>query len=225
MSIQHKTALITGATSGIGKQTALALALGGATTLLVGRDANKGAQTQKDIQSQSRNEDIHFLCADLSSQDQVRQLANEVKNRFPKLDILVNNAGAVFFERRLSKDSIEMTFAVNHLAPFLLTSLLLDTLKAGAPSRIINVSSKQHTHAHLDEDDWQMAKKYNGMEAYHRSKLANLLFWHEKARIKSEASGTKIQRPQLSSDKERTSSESYQLWFDAPWKSGAALMA
>ena len=181
-STQGKLCLITGATSGIGEATAYAVARKGATTVIVGRSPEKSARAVEQIKLQTGNPNIDFLLADLSSQVQIHQLVEQFKCRYSRLDVLVNNAGGVFFERQLSVDGIEMTFALNHLSGFLLTSLLLDTLKASAPSRIVNISSATHRAAHMDESDWQTQKKYNGIEAYHRSKLANLLFTYELAR-------------------------------------------
>lgn len=177
--MQGKICLITGATSGIGKVTARAIAERGATLVIVGRNENKGMETVREIQTVTKNKNISFILADLSSQTQIRRLVENFKSQYSKLDVLVNNAGAVFLKRRLSEDNIEMTFATNHLSGFLLTNLLLSALKKADSSRIISVSSATHKQAHLDEDDWQNAKKYSGMEAYHRSKLANLLFTYE----------------------------------------------
>lgn len=182
LSIQGKVCLITGATSGIGEATAFAVAERGATTVVVGRNPEKSAAVVEKIKLQTDNPKVGFLVADLSSQVQIHQLAEQFKRQYSRLDVLVNNAGGVFFERQLSADGIEMTFALNHLSGFILTLLLLDTLKASAPSRIINISSATHKAAHLDESDWQTQKKYSGVEAYHRSKLANLLFTYELAR-------------------------------------------
>ena len=175
--------MVTGATSGMGEVTALALAARGATTIVVGRDPEKGAAVVDRIKLQSRNQNVVLMLADLSSQEQIRQLVTEVKRRHSQLDVLVNNAGSVFSRRQLSVDGIEMTFALNHLSYFLLTDLLLDLLEASAPSRIINISSATHNQAKSNEiEDWQSQKKYSMTQAYHRSKLANLLFTYELAR-------------------------------------------
>lgn len=182
LSMKGKVCLITGATSGIGEVTACAVAKKGATTVVVGRSPEKSAAVVEKIKLQTNNPNLSFLLADLSSQAQIHQLAEQFKRQYLQLNVLVNNAGGVFFKRQLSVDDIEMTFAVNHLSGFLLTLLLLDTLKASTPSRIINISSATHKAAHLDESDWQTQKKYSGVEAYHRSKLANLLFTYELAR-------------------------------------------
>lgn len=183
MNMQGKICLITGATGGMGEVTARALAQAGATTLVVGRDADKGKATVERIREQTKNPDVHLLLADLSVQAQIRQLAAQVQRRYDHLDVLVNNAGAVFNTRQLTPDGIEMTFALNHLSYFLLTTLLLDQLKAGAPSRIINVASATHQAAKSSTiEDWQSQQSYSMTQAYHRSKLANLLFTYELAR-------------------------------------------
>jgi NAD(P)-dependent dehydrogenase (short-subunit alcohol dehydrogenase family) len=174
--------LVTGATSGIGKATAHALARMGATVAIVGRDPEKSAATIARIKEASDNPEVDFLLADLSSQVEIHRLAQQFKERYQRLDVLMNNAGAVFMQRQESTDGIEMTFALNHLAYFLLTNLLLDVLQASAPARIVNTSSELHKKAHLDFDDLQNARKYRGMDAYHQSKLANVLFTYELAR-------------------------------------------
>jgi NAD(P)-dependent dehydrogenase (short-subunit alcohol dehydrogenase family) len=170
LSMQGKVCLITGATSGIGEAIAYAVAEKGATTVVVGRNPEKSAAVVEKIKVQSDNPNVGFLLADLSSQAQIHQLVEQFKCQYSRLDVLVNNAGGVFFKQQLSADDIEMTFALNHLSGFLLTLLLLDTLKASTPSRIVNISSATHKAAHLDEGDWQTQKKYSGVEAYHRSK-------------------------------------------------------
>jgi NAD(P)-dependent dehydrogenase (short-subunit alcohol dehydrogenase family) len=181
LTMRGKVCLITGATSGIGEATAYAVAKEGATTVIVGRNLEKSTTVVERIKLQTDNPNVDFLLADLSSQMQIHQLAEQFKRQYSRLDVLVNNVGGAFFDRQLSADGIEMTFALNYLSGFLLTALLLDTLKASTPSRIINISSATHKAAHLDESDWQTQKKYSGIEAYHRSKLANLLFTYELA--------------------------------------------
>ena len=181
-SMTGKVCMVTGATSGIGRATARALAHKGATVIVVGRNPDKSAATVNQIKQQTGNPAIEFLLADLSAQAQIRQLAQQFESRYRGLDVLVNNAGAVFMKRRETVDGIEMTFALNHLGYFLLTNLLLNTLKASAPARIVNVSSELHTKARLDLDDLQGKQRYRGMEAYRQSKLANVLFTYELAR-------------------------------------------
>lgn len=173
--LQGKLCLITGGTNGIGKSTAQELARMGATVVIVGRDAQKTAQVVAEIRAATGNQNVDSLLADLSSQQAIRRLASEFKNKYAQLHVLLNNAGAVFMQRQLSVDGIEMTFALNHLAPFLLTNLLLEPLKASTPARIINVSSGAHTSGKIEFDNLQGERNF-GPKAYDNSKLANLLF-------------------------------------------------
>ena len=176
-----KICLVTGGTNGIGKATAQALAKMGATVVIVGRSAPKTAQVVEEIRAASGNQNVDSLLADLSSQQEVRRLASEFKSKYSQLHVLLNNAGAVFMRHQLSVDGIEMTFALNHLASFLLTNLLLDTLKASAPARIINVSSGAHTTGKIEFDNLQGERGYSP-RVYENSKLANILFTMELAR-------------------------------------------
>ena len=177
-----RTCLITGASNGIGKETAIELARMGATVVMVARDERKGRAAQMEVKERS-GADADLLLADLASLADVRKLAEEYRSRHDTLHVLINNAGAYNSQRVLSKDGYEMTIAVNHLAHFLLTDLLLDVIKASAPSRIINVSSGAHTGAKIDFDDLQGESGYGvGMGAYGQSKLANVLFTNELAR-------------------------------------------
>ncbi len=180
--MRSKVCLVTGANSGIGKATALALAVQGATVAMVCRDRGRGEAAMAEIAEMSRNESVDLLVADLSSQGAIRRLAEEFARRHRRLDVLVNNAGAIIGTRRLTEDGVEATFALNHLAYFLLTNLLLDLLKASAPSRIVNVSSNAHKGATIDFDDLQMERGYTGMRVYDHSKLANVLFTYELAK-------------------------------------------
>jgi len=180
--MRSKVCLVTGANSGIGKATALALATRGATVAMVCRDRGRGEAARAEIAEMSGNEAVELLVADLSSQGATRKLAEEFARRHRRLDVLVNNAGAIIGTRRLTEDGVEATFALNHLAYFLLTNLLLDVLKASAPSRIVNVSSNAHKGATINFDDLQMERGYAGMRAYGHSKLANVLFTYELAR-------------------------------------------
>lgn len=180
--MKDKVCLITGATSGIGKAAAVQLAVLGATIVLVGRDAEKTSATVYQIQLETGNQEVYSFIAELSSQQAIRQLADDFKAHHNRLDVLVNNAGALMLARQETIDGIEMTFALNHLSYFMLTNLLLDVLKSSSPSRIINVSSDSHHSAHLDFDDLQLQKSYGGYKAYGRSKLANVLFTFELAR-------------------------------------------
>jgi NAD(P)-dependent dehydrogenase (short-subunit alcohol dehydrogenase family) len=180
--MQGKICLITGATSGIGLVTARALAQQGATVVLVGRNPERTIATVSRIRQATGNPHVEYFMADLSAQAQVHQLAEEFQRRFARLDVLVNNAGAFFAKRHVSVDGIEMTLALNHLAYFLLTHLLLDTLKATPAARIVNVASDAHRKAQFDFADPQGAHRYRGWPAYCQSKLANLLFTYELAR-------------------------------------------
>ena len=180
--MEGKTCLITGTTAGIGKEAARELARLGATVVVAGRNPAKCQATVQEIQQQTGNNNVDFLVADLSSLEEVRRLAQEFKGRHDRLDVLVNNAGAIMLSRKQSVDGFEMTFALNHLNYFLLTDLLLDLLKASAPSRIVNVSSASHRKARMDFQDLQGQRRFRGSQAYGRSKLANLLFTYELAR-------------------------------------------
>jgi NAD(P)-dependent dehydrogenase (short-subunit alcohol dehydrogenase family) len=183
--MQGKIVLVTGATNGIGKVTALELAKKGATTVIVGRNRAKTEATMKEIQAQSGNSKVSMLLGDLSLMADVRRIAAEFKQKYDRLDVLVNNAGAWFSERQETAEGIEMTFALNHLSYFLLTNLLLDLIKASAPARIINVSSRVHADEPLNFDDLQNTKNYgrnNGLRVYGQSKLANVMFTYELAR-------------------------------------------
>src|SRR5512141_2808785 len=181
-NMNGKICLVTGATNGIGKAAAQALAQMGATVVVVGRNAPKTAQLVEEIRAASGNQNVNSLLADLSSQHNIRRLAYEFKSSYPHLHVLLNNAGGTFTTRQLSADGIEMTFALNHLAYFLLTNLLLDTLKASAPARIINVSSNAHSGGKIDFDNLQGERSYSSFGPYGNSKLANILFTTELAR-------------------------------------------
>ena len=181
-TMQGRICLITGGTNGIGKSTAQALAQMGATVVIVGRNAQKTSQVVDEIRSATRNPNVDALVADLSSQQDVRRLAGEFKSKYPRLHVLLNNAGALFWTRRLTPDGLETTFALNHLAPFLLTNLLLDTIKASAPARIINLSSRAHQRGRIDFEDLHSERHYVGMDVYGNSKLANILFTIELSR-------------------------------------------
>ena len=180
--MRNKICLITGATSGIGQATALVLAQKGATVVVVGRSEELTQTTVAQIKTETGSLNVDYLLADLSVQSHVRQLAADFKSRYERLDVLVNNAAAIFFRRQLSADGIEMTFAVNHLAYFLLTNLLLDTLKASPQARIVTVSSNSHRNKHLEFDNLELKHGYNPGKAYGRSKLCNLYFTYELAR-------------------------------------------
>ena len=180
--MKGKTVLITGASAGIGLQTALELAKQGAEVVIVGRDEGRTAQAVELIKSQTGNQAISYLLADLSSQKDVRKLTQDFKNKYNKLDVLLNNAGAIFLSRKVSVDGYEMSLALNHLNYFLLTDLLLDMVKAGPSGRIVNVASRAHYGGHVNFDDLQSQHGYNGMKVYGTSKLMNVLFTYELAR-------------------------------------------
>jgi NAD(P)-dependent dehydrogenase (short-subunit alcohol dehydrogenase family) len=181
--MQGKTVLVTGANQGIGKATAIALARKGARVVMVARSADKGRAALADVQDASPQRDAELIVADLSSQAEVRRLAAEYRSRHPRLDVLVNNAGVLVPERHTTVDGLEETFAVNHLAPMLLTLELLDLLKASAPARVVTVSSEAHRGGTMQWDDlqWQ-THKYRAFKSYSQSKLANVLFTYELAR-------------------------------------------
>lgn len=181
MNLSHRHALVTGASSGLGKAVAKALAARGAHVLMVVRDPARGEAARAEIVSSSGNPAVDVLCCDLSSQAQIRALAAEVRGRLDALHLLVNNAGTAFPRHGLTPDGVERTLAVNHLAPFLLTNLLLDRLEAGAPARIINVGTRMNTAMDLDDLDWQ-GRPYRMMQAYGQSKLGNIHFTRELAR-------------------------------------------
>ena len=176
-----KVVLITGGTSGIGKAAATALAGMGATVVITGRNEERGKRALQEIREESGNDGVELILADLTVQDEVRRLAEELRERHNQLEVLVNNAGLVLSERTETPDGIETQLAINHLAPFLLTNLLLDLLKESAPSRIVTVSSDAHRWAKIDLDDLQSRKRYRGMQVYGKTKLANILFTYELA--------------------------------------------
>lgn len=174
--------MVTGANSGIGKVTALELARMGATLVMVCRSRSKGEAARDEIVAQTGNDNVELILADFAALESVRRAAQEFRERHDRLDVLVNNAGLYLGERLLSQDGYEMTFAVNHLAPFLLTNLLLETLKASAPARVVTVSSAAHTGGHIRFEDLNAERGFRGFKAYGDSKLANILFSNELAR-------------------------------------------
>jgi NAD(P)-dependent dehydrogenase (short-subunit alcohol dehydrogenase family) len=179
ITMQNKVCLVTGATSGIGFVTALELAKMGATVVVGGRDMEKSANTVIKIRSESNNQNVDFLLANLSDFEEVRTFAVEFKAQYKRLDVLVNNAGAVFKEYDENSDRLEMTMALNFFSPFLLTGLLLDTLKGSAPSRIINVSSMMHQMAKNNFNNFNNEANYKAFNAYSLSKLALMHFTYE----------------------------------------------
>ena len=177
--MRGKTCIITGASSGIGKAAALELAGRGANVVLVCRDAARGDAAMREVASQGGGT-VELLIADLAAQSEIRRVASEILAKYPRIDVLVNNAGGIFGQRQLTADGLELTFALNHLAYFLLSNLLL--VRASAPARIINVTSGAHHMGRLDWDNLQGEKGYSAMRAYSLSKLSNVLFTYELAR-------------------------------------------
>ena len=180
--LEGRTVLVTGATDGIGREVARELAARGARVLLHGRDARRAEAARDDIRATTGSDELEVVLADFASLRQVRALAAEVRRRTDRLDVLVDNAGVWQARRHLTEDGLETTFQVNHLAPFLLTNLLLDPLLAAAPARVVVVSSGVHQRAAVDLRDLQGARRYDGTSAYALSKLGNLLFAYELAR-------------------------------------------
>jgi NAD(P)-dependent dehydrogenase (short-subunit alcohol dehydrogenase family) len=178
-TMNNQTCLVTGANRGIGREVALGLAKQGMHVIMVCRNAQQGVAAQQDIQRLANNPHVDLLVADLSSQTSVRQLADNVQSRYTRLHVLINNAGLALSARAVSVDGLEMTLAVNHLAGFLLTNLLLDLMKRSAPARIINVASVVHQWGSIHFDDLQLEQGYEIDKAYYQSKLANVLFSYE----------------------------------------------
>lgn len=177
-AMKGRTCVVTGATSGIGFETARGIARQGACVVIVGRNPDKCRGAVESIRQDTGNPNVDFLVADLSAQADIRRVAGEIEARCPRLHVLVNNVGGLFLNGQVSADGIEMTLALNHLGPYLLTRLVLPILRASAPARIVNVSSFAHLGARLDPSDLRFA----GWQGYTRSKLANILFTYEVAR-------------------------------------------
>lgn len=179
--LEGKTVLVTGATAGIGRETALGVAKLGAHVVLVGRNPEKTQRVCDELKAATGNQHIDFLLADLSLLSEVRKVAAEFLARFGTLQVLINNVGAINLEREVTREGFELTFAMNHLGLFLLTELLLPALQKGAPARIINLSSDAHRSTGLDFDDLQAERSYSSFKVYSRSKLMNVLFTRELA--------------------------------------------
>ena len=177
-----KTVLITGGTGGIGRATAVALASMGARVAITGRERTRADRAAAEIARVSGNRTVDVFVADMSSQAEVRRLADEVLVAYPRLDVLVNNVGGFWAHRNVTADGLEHTFALNHLAPFLLTNLLLERLVASAPARVVTVSSGAQSMGTVNFDDLMGERKYSGQGAYNDSKLANVMFTYELAR-------------------------------------------
>ncbi len=180
--MQGKVCIITGATSGIGLVAAQRLAAQGARLVLVGRDRARGDAALKRLRELAPRAEARIVYADLSRLAEMKRLGAEIAASEPRIDVLINNAGAVFTTRRVTEDGLELTFALNHMAYFVVTNLLLPNLRAGAPARIVSTASIAHRHAVLDFADLQTARGYAAMKAYGRSKLANILFTRELGR-------------------------------------------
>jgi retinol dehydrogenase-14 len=176
-----KTVLVTGGSGGIGRATALGLATMGAHLAITGRDRERTEDAAREIRAVGGGQ-VDVFVADLSSQSEVRRLADEVLQSLPRIDVLVNNVGGYWNTRHVTADGLERTFALNHLAPFLLTNLLLDRLKQSGPARVVTVSSNVQALGRIDSDDLQGERSYSGARAYNQSKLANVLFTYELAR-------------------------------------------
>ncbi len=177
-----KTVLITGGTGGIGRAAAVGLASMGARVGITGRDRARAERAAAAIALESGNSAVEVFVADMSSQTEVRRLAGEVLSTYPRLDVLLNNVGGFWAHRHVTADGLEHTFALNHLAPFLLTSLLLQRLMATAPARVVTVSSGAQAQGKIDFDDLMGERKYSGQRAYSQSKLANVMFTYELAK-------------------------------------------
>jgi retinol dehydrogenase 14 len=177
-----KTVLVTGGTGGIGRATALGLAAMGARVGIAGRDLGRTQRAAAEIASEAGGGTVDAFAAELSSQAEVRRLADEVLETYPRLDVLVNNVGGFWSHRHVTADGLERTFALNHLAPFLLTNLLLARLISSAPARIVTVSSGAQSMGRIDFEDLMGERRYSGQTAYNQSKLANVMFTYELAR-------------------------------------------
>jgi NAD(P)-dependent dehydrogenase (short-subunit alcohol dehydrogenase family) len=180
--MQGKVCIVTGSNSGIGKETALALAGMGAVVVMAVRNRERGERARSEIIEETGNQATDLMICDVSSIESIRRFAREFKEKYDRLDVLINNAGAVFSKRQVTLDGVEMTLAVNYLGPFLLTLELLPLLKASAPSRVINLSSGMHGTGRIDFDDLQSEKGYRGMKAYANAKLMVTTITYEWAR-------------------------------------------
>jgi NAD(P)-dependent dehydrogenase (short-subunit alcohol dehydrogenase family) len=181
-TIAGRLCLVTGASSGIGTEIARGLARRGATVVMVARDRERGEAARDDVVRTTGSDAVELALCDLASQRQVRELAAEMVGRHPVLHVLVHNAGLILGSRVLTEDGIETTFAVNHLAPFLLTGLLREPLEAAGSARVVTVASEAHRGAEIDLDDPSAERGYSSWRAYAQSKLANILFTRELAR-------------------------------------------
>lgn len=184
MSMQGRVVVITGSNVGIGLETAVGVAEQGATTILACRNQAKAEAAAKEVTHRTWNDNVHVVTLDLSDLSSVRKAADDILSGWDRLDVLVNNAGGTWSARQVTSQGIEYTFGVNHLGPFYLTNLLLDRLRDGEPGRVVNVTSFGHHAAFggMNFDDLQSERRYEGMEVYCRSKLANMLFTRQLAK-------------------------------------------
>lgn len=187
--MKGKVCIVTGANAGLGRATAMALAAKGATVVVMSRDRERGAAARDEIRGRTGNDAVELMLCDLASLASIRSFVEQFKAKYSQLHVLVNNAGVTLPKRAKTGDGFEMVFGVNHLGHFALTLLLMDALKAGQPSRIVNVSSFKHGQYPLDFNDLQLERGYGMMKAYSRSKLCNVLFTYELAR---RLRGTKV---------------------------------
>lgn len=182
--MEGKTCMVTGANAGVGLETARELARAGATVVMTARDPRRGEAAVREVRQGTGNQKVHLLMLDLASPRSIGEAARQVNERFDALHVLINNAGVLLSQRRETPEGMEMTLAVNHLGPFLLTHLLLDRIRSSAPARIINVSSEAHRKAWggIKFDDLHSRRRYMPFTVYARTKLANILFTRELAR-------------------------------------------
>lgn len=180
--LRDKVMMVTGANAGMGKEISLALAGMGARLVMVSRDRERGEAARADVEQKTGNQAVEVLIADLSSQQSIRRMVKEFEMRHPRLDVLINNAGVSLSRRQETVDGLDTVFATNHLGPFLLTNLLLPVLAAGAPSRVVTVSSGAQAMGRIDFGDLQSVRSYNEIRVYNQTKLANILFTYELAR-------------------------------------------
>ncbi len=221
-TVRDKLCIVSGATNGIGKQTALGLASQGARVVVVARSPAKGDATVSQISEATSGRKVELLLCDFASQRSIRAAAEEVLARFPAIHVLVNNAGVMNLRREVTEDGLETTFAVNHLGYFLFTTLLLDRIIASAPARIVSVASDAHKFGAVDFDDLQSEKRYGGMRVYGRSKGCNILFTVELAK-RLEGTGVTANAVHPSESEELIESSSPRLWLLC-WQGEASMI-
>ena len=214
--MDNKLCLITGASAGIGKATAIGLAKMGARIIVHARNEKKAIATCEEVKTKSENPNIEYLSADLGSFSEIKSLVEKFNQKYSALDVLINNAGCIFTDYAETVEGIERQWCINHLAPFLLTNLLLPKLKAAPSARIVNVSSGAHTYGKINFEDINHSKNYKGMKVYSQSKLANVLFTIELAK---RLEGTKITANSLHPGAIKTDigSKNNQSWMSKAW--------